>query len=66
MEALDESNVPVKALEFLNKNGVINPSLVTPIARLLVPTNKSQFRLFDDPDRANSNDYVMNAAKNTI
>ena len=39
MEALDESNVHVKALEFLNKNGVINSSLITPIARLLVPTN---------------------------
>ena len=34
----------------MNKNETIHPSLIRPIAKLLVPKNKSQFRLIDDPD----------------
>ena len=66
IEELYESNVHVKALELMNKNGVINSSLITPLAKLLLPTNKSHFRLYDDPDSHNWNDYVMNGEKFTI
>ena len=44
IEELDDPNIHVKVLELLNKNGVIESSLIRPIAKLLVPTNKSQFR----------------------
>ena len=63
---MDESNVHVKALELMNKNGVIHSSLIRPIAKLLVPTNKSLFRLYDDPDSDNWKDYEMNGEKVTI
>ena len=44
---------------------VIHASSFVPIAKPLVPTNKSQFRLFDDPDSDNRNDYEMNGEKAT-
>ena len=47
-EELDHSIVHIKALELMNKNGVIHSSLIRPIGKLLVPTNKSQFRLHND------------------
>ena len=50
IEALDEPNVHVKTSELLNKNGVIHSSLIRPLSKLLVPTNESQFRLYDDHD----------------
>ena len=43
VEELDERNFHVKALELLNENGVIHSSLIRPIEKLLVPTNKSQY-----------------------
>ena len=49
IEELDESFVHVKALELTTINGVNDSSLITPIAELVVPTNKSHFRLYDDP-----------------
>ena len=63
IEALDESNVHVKALELMIKNGIIDSILIRPIAKLLIPTNKGQFRLYDDPDSDNWNDYAMNGEK---
>ena len=65
IEASYESNIQVKALEEMNKNGVFLSNSVKPIVKLLVPTNKSQFRLYDDPDSDNWNDYVMNVEKRT-
>ena len=50
----------VKTLESVNKNEVIHSSLIRPIAKLLVPKNKSQFRLLDDLDSDKWNDYKMN------
>ena len=58
IEELHEPNVHVKALELMNKNGVTDSSLIRPKAKLLVPTNRSQFRFYDDPDSDNWNDYV--------
>ena len=66
IENLDELNKYVKTLELMNENGLIHRSLIRPIAKLLVPINKSQFRLNDDPDSDNWNDYVMNGQKVTI
>ena len=57
---MHDSNVHVEALEIMTKNGVIDSSLIRPVAKLLVPTNKSQFRLYDDPDTDNWNDYKKN------
>ena len=37
--------------------------MIRTIAKLLVPKNKSQFRLLDDPDSVNWNDYKMNGEK---
>ena len=54
---LDESIVFKKTLELMNKNGVNHSSLSRPIAKHLVPENKSHFRLHDDPDSDNWNDY---------
>ena len=59
IEELDESNVHVKVSEFLNKNGEFDSSLVRSIAKLLVSTIYSHFRLYDDPDSDNWNKYVM-------
>ena len=50
----------------MNKNEVIHSSLIRPIAKLLVPKNKSQFRLLDDSDSDNWNDYKMNGENFTI
>ena len=63
---LDKSNKYIKTLESKNKNEVIHSSLIRPIAKLLVPKNKSQFRLLDDPDSVNWNDYKMNREKDTL
>ena len=63
---LDESNVHVKAVELMSRNGVVHSISIRPIAKLLVPTNKSQFQLYDDPDSDNWNDYKMKGEKVTI
>ena len=47
----------------MNKNEVIHSSLVRPIEKILVPKNESEFRLLDDPDSDNWNDYKMNGEK---
>ena len=65
IEELDESNVHVKTLQLINQSGEIHSKLIRPIAKLLVPTIKSHFRLYDDPDSDNWNDYVMNGEKDT-
>ena len=62
---LDDSKDFIKTLELMNKNVVFHTNLIRPIAELLVPANKRQFRLLDDPDSDNWNDYIMNAAKFT-
>ena len=62
-EKLDESNVQEKALELLNKNGKNETGLMRPIAKLLVPKIKSQFRLDDDPDSEKWNDFRMHGEK---
>ena len=66
IESLDESNVQAKALELMNKNGIVDSSLIRPIVKLLVPKNKSQFRLDDDPDSENWNDFKMDGEKVTV
>ena len=48
----------------MKKNGVIDATLIRPIAKLLVPTYTSEFRLYDDPDSDNWNDSVMKGEKN--
>ena len=63
---MDESNVQAKALELMNKNGVIDPRLIRQLAKLLIPKNKSQFKLVDDPDSENWKDFKMNGEKVTI
>ena len=63
IENLDESNTYVKNLEIMNKDEIIHPNLIRPLARLLVPENESQFRLYDDPDSANWNDFIMHGEK---
>ena len=49
-----------------NKNGVIHPVLTRPIAKLLVPENRNQFPLVNDPDSDNWKDFIMNTEKVTI
>ena len=63
IEEMDGPNVHVKASELTNRNGAKNSSLLRPIAKLLLPTNKSQFRLYDDADSDNWNNYTMNGNK---
>ena len=41
----------------MNENEVTHSSLITPIAKLLVPKTRSHFRLLDDPNSDNWNDY---------
>ena len=53
---LDESIKYIKTIESMNKNEVIHSSLIRPIAKLLVPKNKSLLRFFDDLDSDNWND----------
>ena len=62
IENLDESKY-LKSLELMNKNEREHPSLIRPIAKLLLPKNKSQFRLIDDPDSENWNDFLMKKEK---
>ena len=50
----------------MNKNRVIDSILIWPIAKLLVPSHKSQFRLHDGSDSDNRNDYIKNRQKATI
>ena len=66
IENLNESNKFVKILESMNKNEVIHSSLIRPIAKLVVPKNKSRFPLLDDPGSDNWNDYKMNGEKFTL
>ena len=63
IQNLDESNNYVKTLESLNKSEAVHSSLIRPVAKLLVPKNKSQFRLADEPDSDNWNDCRMNGEK---
>ena len=60
---LDESNKNNETLQSMNKSEVFHSSLIRPIAKLLVPKSKSQFRLTDDPGSHNWNDYRMNGGK---
>ena len=62
LEEMNESNVHVKDLELMKKNGKIDTSLSRPLATLLVQ-NKSHFRLYDDLDSDNWNDYRKNGKK---
>ena len=48
IEELDESNVHINVLKLMYENGIIHSSLIGPIAELLVPTNKSQFWIYND------------------
>ena len=40
--------------------------MIKPIAKILVPKNKCQFRLLDDRDSDNWNDYIMRGEKVTF
>ena len=66
IENLDESNKFVKTSESMKKNEVIRSNLIWPIAKFLVPKNKSHFRLLDDPDSDIWKDYKWNGEKVTI
>ena len=66
IEELVESNFHVKALELMNKSRVIDSSLIRPTAKLLVPTNKRPFPLYDDPDNNYWNDYILNGENYNI
>ena len=55
-----ESSVHVEVLELLNKMSVFDTRSIRPLATLLVQENESFFRLYDDPDSDNWNDYRMN------
>ena len=63
---MDGSNVLKKVLELIIKKGVFRSSLITAIAKLLVPTKESQFRFLMILIVDNWNDYVMNVEKFTI
>ena len=63
VEGLNESNVNVKASEFMNENGVIDTSLIKPLATFLVGQNNSQFRLYNEPVCDNWNYYILNGKK---
>ena len=60
---MDETNKYIKTLESMNENEIIHSNLIRPTAKLLVPKNKNQFRLVDDPDSENWNDFLMNGEK---
>ena len=66
IENLDESEKNNKTLESRNEHEVLHSSLIRPIAKLLVPRNKSQFRLLDDPVSDKWNAYKMNGEKVTL
>ena len=40
--------------------------MIRPIAKFSVPKSKSQFRLLDDPDSDNWNDYIMHREEVTF
>ena len=63
IEEMDESNFHVKPSEILNRNGVILSSLIRPTAKLLVPTNRSQFWLNDELNSDIWKDFVVNGEK---
>ena len=63
IEELDERNVHVKTLVLMNENGVIDEKSIRPIAKLLVPSIKSQFQMHHNPDSDNWNDYTMKGEK---
>ena len=63
IENLDESNKYVITLESMKRNEVIHSSLIRPLAKLLVPKNKSQFQFLDDRDGGNWKDYKMHGEK---
>ena len=63
IENMYESNKYVKTLEILNKNETIDQILIRPIAKLLVPEKRNQFRLNDDPDNKNWNEFLMKKEK---
>ena len=63
VEGLNESNVNVKASEFMNENGVIDTSLIKPLATFLVGQNNSQFRLYNEAVCDIWNDYIVNGKK---
>ena len=50
----------------MNENEVIQSSLIRPIAKLLVPKNKNQFRLSDFHDSDYWNDYKMKRERSTL
>ena len=61
IENLVESNKYVKTLESMHKIEVIHSSLIRSIAKLLVPKNKSQFRLLVEPDSDKKQSTTNNA-----
>ena len=50
VEELDKSNVYVKVLELMNKNGVKDSVLIRFLVKLLILTNKCQFGWYNDFD----------------
>ena len=47
----------------MNKNEVIHSSLIRPMAKLLVPKAKRQYRLLKDPESDKWNDFKINGGK---
>ena len=66
IEELDDLSVHLKTFQLMNKNGVIDSSFIRPISKFLVPESKSHFRLKDDTDSDDWNDYTMRGEKFTI
>ena len=62
-EIEDESNKYIKTLKLLKKTETVCPSLIRSISKLLVPKDKSQFRLDDDSDSDDWNYFKMKNEK---
>ena len=65
MEELNDSNMYVKFLKLMNKNGLIGWYSMRPLASLIKSENKSQFWRSDDPN-GNCCDFVLNVDKITL
>ena len=66
IEELHESYVLVQVIALMNESGVNDSSFNWPIAKFSIPTNKSHFRLYRDPERYNWNVFIMNGEKFTL
>ena len=52
LQELNEPNVNVKCFELLFENGIVDAYLIRPLANLIKPETRSQYRVIEDPDSA--------------